>query len=146
MVNHIAAATCDTPFNFLKRKEHQKKSRVTRFPQSFVARTWQTQDQSRGETDMAAIAPPLFLNAASSGFSLSATCPPSSFTGILHLSRSFNLNLPGLYVIHPTGNTSQSPTSSAIAACLLRKVRVSTGNTVTINSPVSQHTRKRTQF
>ncbi|KAL9295274.1 hypothetical protein AtNW77_Chr3g0213371 [Arabidopsis thaliana] len=51
---------------------------MLRSHQSFPARTWQGHDQSSVGTAVAATAPPLFSNAASSGFSLSATRPPSS--------------------------------------------------------------------
>ncbi|AED97280.1 AP2-like ethylene-responsive transcription factor TOE2 [Arabidopsis thaliana] len=126
MENHMAAAACDTPFNFLKRgSDHlnnrhalpsaffspmertPEKGLMLRSHQSFPARTWQGHDQSSGGTAVAATAPPLFSNAASSGFSLSATRPPSS-TAIHHPSQPFvNLNQPGLYVIHPSDYISQ---------------------------------------
>ncbi|KAJ0266675.1 AP2-like ethylene-responsive transcription factor TOE2 [Hirschfeldia incana] len=121
MENHMAAATCDTPFNFLKRgSDHlinrhahasaffspmertPKEGFMPGSPQSFPARTWQAQDQSSGGTATTATASPLLSNAASSGFSHSATRPPSSSTAPLHPSQPFlNLNMPGLYVIHP---------------------------------------------
>ncbi|KAL1208572.1 AP2-like ethylene-responsive transcription factor TOE2 [Cardamine amara subsp. amara] len=126
MENHMAATTCDAPYNFLKRgSDHlinrharppaffspmertPEKGLLTCSPQSFPARTWQTQDQSNGGTATAATASPLFSNAASSGFSLSATRPPSS-TATPHPSQPFfSLNQPGLYVIHPSDFTSQ---------------------------------------
>uniref|UniRef100_A0A1J3D1V3 AP2-like ethylene-responsive transcription factor TOE2 n=1 Tax=Noccaea caerulescens TaxID=107243 RepID=A0A1J3D1V3_NOCCA len=127
MENHMAAATCDTPFNFLKRgSEHLMNRHVipaaffspmertpengfmTRSPQSFPARTWQMQDQSSGGTATTVTTSPLFSNAASSGFSHSATRPPSSSTSTLHPSQPFlNLNMPGLYVLHPSDYASQ---------------------------------------
>ncbi|XP_020874058.1 AP2-like ethylene-responsive transcription factor TOE2 isoform X4 [Arabidopsis lyrata subsp. lyrata] len=126
MENHMAAAACDTPFNFLKRgSDHlnnrhslpsaffspmertPEKGHMLRSHQSFPARTWQGHDQSSGGTAVAATAPPLFSNAASSGFSLSATRPPSSIA-TPHPSQPFlNMNQPGLYVIHPSDYTSQ---------------------------------------
>ncbi|KAG7538634.1 AP2/ERF domain [Arabidopsis suecica] len=126
MENHMAAAACDTPFNFLKRgSDHlnnrhslpsaffspmertPEKGLMLRSHQSFPARTWQGHDQSSGGTAVAATAPPLFSNAASSGFSLSATRPPSSIV-TPHPSQPFlNMNQPGLYVIHPSDYTSQ---------------------------------------
>nr|VDD32805.1 unnamed protein product [Brassica oleracea] len=122
MENHMAASTCDTPFNFLKRgSDHlinrhahpsaffspmertPKEGFMPRSPQSFPARTWQPQDQPSGGTATTATATPLLSNAASSGFSHSATHPPSSSTATLHPSLPFlNLNMPGLYVIHPS--------------------------------------------
>ncbi|CAH8296688.1 unnamed protein product [Eruca vesicaria subsp. sativa] len=121
--NHMAAATCDTPFNLLKRgSEHlinrhdhppaffspmerapEKVFMSASPPQSFPARTWKTQDATT------AIASPLYSNAASSGFSLSATRPPSSSTATTHHpSQPFlNLNMPSLYVIHPSDHVSQ---------------------------------------
>ncbi|ESQ42332.1 hypothetical protein EUTSA_v10013367mg [Eutrema salsugineum] len=127
MENHMAATTCDTSFNFLKRgSEHlinrhvlpsaffspmertPEKGFMPRSHQSFPARTWQVQDQSSSGTATTATASPLFSNAASSGFSLSATRPPSSSTATLHPSHPFlNLNMPGLYVIHPSDYASQ---------------------------------------
>ncbi|CAN6863004.1 unnamed protein product [Brassica oleracea] len=121
MENHMAASTCDTPFNFLKRgSDHlinrhahpsaffspmeriPKEGFMPRSPQSFPARTWQPQDQPSGGT-ATITATPLLSNAASSGFSHSATHPPSSSTATLHPSLPFlNLNMPGLYVIHPS--------------------------------------------
>ncbi|CAE6250826.1 unnamed protein product [Arabidopsis arenosa] len=126
MENHMAAAACDTPFNFLKRgSDHlnnrhslpsaffspmertPEKGLMLRSHQSFPARTWQGHDQSSGGTAVAATASPLFSNAASSGFSLSATRPPSSIV-TPHPSQPFlNMNQPGLYVIHPSDYTSQ---------------------------------------
>ncbi|KAG7534907.1 AP2/ERF domain [Arabidopsis thaliana x Arabidopsis arenosa] len=125
MENHMAAAACDTPFNFLKRgSDHlnnrhslpsaffspmertPEKGLMLRSHQSFPARTWQGHDQSSGGTAVAATASPLFSNAASSGFSLSATPPSSIVTP--HPSQPFlNMNQPGLYVIHPSDYTSQ---------------------------------------
>ncbi|CAA7032118.1 unnamed protein product [Microthlaspi erraticum] len=125
MENHMAAAAGDTPFNFLKRgSEHlmnrhvipsaffspMERTPLTRSPQSFPARTWQMQDQSSGGTATTATTSTLFSNAAaSSGFSLSATRPPSSSTATtLHPSQPFlNLNMPGLYVLHPSDYASQ---------------------------------------
>ncbi|CAL9244332.1 unnamed protein product [Arabidopsis halleri] len=126
MENHMAAAACDTPFNFLKRgSDHlnnrhslpsaffspmeraPEKGLMLRSHQSFPARTWQGHDQSSGGTAVAATALPLFSNAASSGFSLSATRPPSSIV-TPHPSQPFlNMNQPGFYVIHPSDYTSQ---------------------------------------
>ncbi|XP_010443800.1 PREDICTED: AP2-like ethylene-responsive transcription factor TOE2 isoform X1 [Camelina sativa] len=127
MENHMATASCDTPFNFLKRgSDHlsnrhslpsaffstmertPEKGPMLRSHQSFPARTWQGHDQSSGGTAVAATAPPLFSNAASSGFSLSDTRPPSS-PATPHPSQPFfNLNQPGLYVVHPSDYTSQN--------------------------------------
>ncbi|KAG2311064.1 hypothetical protein Bca52824_022621 [Brassica carinata] len=127
MENHMAAATCDTPFNLLKRgSDHlinrhvhpsaffspmvrtPEKGFMSPSPKSFPARTWTAQDQFSGGTATAAIASPLYSNAASSGFSPSATRPPSSSTAILHPSQPFlNLNMPGFYVIHPSDHASQ---------------------------------------
>ncbi|CAN8301162.1 unnamed protein product [Cochlearia groenlandica] len=127
MENHMATKTCDTPFNFLKRGSDHLMNRhaipsaffspmertpemgfTPRSHQSFPARTWKAQEQSSGGTAPTATASPLFSNAASSGFSLSATRPPSSSTPTLHPSQSFlNLNMPGLYVIHPSDYASQ---------------------------------------
>ncbi|KAJ0245905.1 AP2-like ethylene-responsive transcription factor TOE2 [Hirschfeldia incana] len=124
MENHMAAATCDTPFNLLKRgSDHlinrhvlnpsaffspmertPDKGFMLPSPQCFQARTWKAQDATT------AIASPLYSNAASSGFSPSATRPPSSSTAstTLHPSQHFlNLNMPGLYAIHPSDHTSQ---------------------------------------
>ncbi|VVB16674.1 unnamed protein product [Arabis nemorensis] len=118
--NHMAAATCNTPFNFLKRgSDHitnhhgvppaffsptertPEKGFMSHPSQSFQARTWQAQDQSSGGTATV-------LNAASSGFSLAAATRPPSSTATLHPSQPFlNLNLPGLYVIHPADIASQ---------------------------------------
>ncbi|XP_010455988.1 PREDICTED: AP2-like ethylene-responsive transcription factor TOE2 [Camelina sativa] len=127
MENHMATASCDTPFNFLKRgSDHlsnrhslpsaffspmertPEKGLMLRSHQSFPARTWQGHDQSSGGTAVAATAPPLFSNAASSGFSLSDTRPPSS-PATPHPSQPFfNLNQPGLYVVHPSDYASQN--------------------------------------
>ncbi|KAL0735210.1 hypothetical protein Bca4012_011420 [Brassica carinata] len=126
MENHMTAVTCDTPFNFLKRgSDHlidrhvhpsaffspmertPKEGFIAGSPQSFPARTCQAQDQSSGGTATTATASPLLSNAASSGFSHSATHPPSTSTATLHPSQPFlNLNMPGLYVIHPSDYTS----------------------------------------
>lgn len=128
MENHMAASTCDTPFNFLKRgpdhlinrhvhpsaffssmERTPKEGFMPRSSQSFPARTWQAQDQSSGGTATTATALPLLSNAASSGFSHSATHPPSSSTATFHPSQPFlNLNMPGLYVIHPSDYTSRN--------------------------------------
>ncbi|CAH8323455.1 unnamed protein product [Eruca vesicaria subsp. sativa] len=97
MENHMAAATCDAPFNFLKRgsdhlinrhvhpsaffspmEREPGKGFMSLSTQSFPARTWQTQDQPSGGTSTTATASPLLSNAASSGFSHSSTHPPSS--------------------------------------------------------------------
>ncbi|CAF2335632.1 BnaA10g12950D [Brassica napus] len=122
MENHMAASTCDTPFNFLKRGSDHLINRhvhpsalfspmertpregfMPGSPQSFPVRTWQAQDQPSGGTATTATASTLLSNAASSGFSHSATRPPSSSTASLHPSQPFlNLNIPGLYVIHPS--------------------------------------------
>ncbi|CAH2069364.1 unnamed protein product [Thlaspi arvense] len=129
MENHMAAATSDAPFNFLKRgSEHlinrhvlpsaffspmertPEKGFMPRSHQSFTGRTWQAQHQSSGGTATTATASPLYSNAASSGFSLSATRPPSSSSATLHPSQPhpfLNLNMPGLYVIHPSDYASQ---------------------------------------
>ncbi|KAF8102389.1 hypothetical protein N665_0198s0095 [Sinapis alba] len=128
MENHMAASTCDTPFNFLKRGSDHLVDRhvhpsgffspmertptegfMPGSPQSFPARTYQAQDQSSGGTATTATASPLLSNAASSGFShSSATRPPSSSTATLHPSQPFlNLNMAGLYVIHPSDYASQ---------------------------------------
>ncbi|KAL0681631.1 hypothetical protein Bca4012_048478 [Brassica carinata] len=129
MENHMAAATCDSPFNLLKKgSDHlinrhvlhpsaffspmertPEKGFMSPPPQSFPTRTLQAQDQFSGATATTAIASPLYSNAASSGFSPSATPPPSSSsTATLHPSQPFlNLNMPGLYVIHPSDYTSQ---------------------------------------
>ncbi|CAN7038295.1 hypothetical protein BRARA_B01045 [Brassica rapa] len=130
MDNHMAAAACDSPFNLLKRASDHlinrhvlhpsaffspmertpEKGFMSPSPQSFLARTWQAQDQFSGGTATAAIASPLYSNAASSGFSPSATRPPPSSTAsaTLHPSQPFlNLNMPSLYVIHPSDYASQ---------------------------------------
>ncbi|EOA13262.1 hypothetical protein CARUB_v10026292mg [Capsella rubella] len=126
MENHMAAASCDTPFNFLKRgSDHlnnrqalpsaffspmertPEKGPMLRSHQSFPARTWQGHDQSSGGTAVAATAPQLFSNAASSGFSLSDTRPPSSPATPQSSQPFVNLNHPGLYVIHPSDYTTQ---------------------------------------
>ena len=106
---------------------------MPRSPQSFPARTWQPQDQPSGGTATTATATPLLSNAASSGFSHSATHPPSSSTATLHPSLPFlNLNMPGLYVIHPSEyashhhhdiNRSQPPPQRPDSSATL-KVRV----------------------
>ncbi|CAH8296876.1 unnamed protein product [Eruca vesicaria subsp. sativa] len=120
--NHMTAATCDTPFNFLKRgSDHlinchvhpsaffspveraPEKGFMSHSPQSFPARIWKAQEAST------ALASPLYSNAASSGFSLSATRPPSSSTATTHHpSQPFlNLNMSSLYVSHPSDHAAQ---------------------------------------
>ncbi|KFK33943.1 ethylene-responsive transcription factor rap2-7 [Arabis alpina] len=113
MGNHLAAVSCDPPFNFLKRgldhpitqddlptpffslkERRQEKGPLSLSLQS--SRTWQMQDQADGGLIKAATTQPLFTNAASSGFPFSA-----SSTSLQHPSQ------PSLYFIHSYDNTPQ---------------------------------------
>ncbi|KAJ4910994.1 AP2-like ethylene-responsive transcription factor TOE2 [Raphanus sativus] len=124
MENHInmAAATCDTPFNLLKRGSDHLINRHVLHPSAFFSPMERRPDKgfmlpslqsfsARTDATTAAIASPLYSsNAASSGFSPSATRPPpsSSTAPTLHPSHPFlNLNIPCFYVIHPSDHASQ---------------------------------------